>query len=223
MINILGIGWLTTEAYGCIRIGRKRTFGPGEGAHSLTKKGVFSHPFKNYGRLDTLSRMTSYAVALALQDAGLEYAPGRKQDIGVIGTSSQGSLQSDRDFFEDYVSSGRTLSRGNLFIYTLPSSPLGEAAIHFGLRGPLLYVRDREGGLGAVLDGAADLLTTGEASLMLAGQAETLEAMYVVLANEAGSGRGALCDLAGARRIAAANHDIPSMIREFSFQAAGKA
>ena len=43
-------------------------------------------------------------------------------------------------YFQDYVSGGRKLGRGNLFIYTLPTSPAAEAAIHFGLAGPLLYV-----------------------------------------------------------------------------------
>ncbi|HTG00011.1 MAG TPA: beta-ketoacyl synthase N-terminal-like domain-containing protein [Nitrospirota bacterium] len=222
-ISVVGIGWLTTEAYGCIRTGRRRTFEPGEGAHALTKKGIFAHPFKNYGRLDTLSRMTAYAVSLALQDANIEYAPGRKQDIGIIGTSSQGSLQTDREFFEDYVSSGRTLSRGSLFIYTLPSSSLGESAIHFGLRGPLLYLRGAGGGLAAVLDGAADMIATGEAPLMLAGQAEPHDAFYCVLAQDADRDHEALCDLASGRRIAAANTDIPSLIHDFSLLAPGKA
>ena len=38
------------------------------------------------------------------------------------------------------MANGSTLGRGNLFIYTLPSSPLAEAAIHFGLTGKLLYL-----------------------------------------------------------------------------------
>ena len=64
----------------------------------------------------------------------------------------EGSLQSDLEYFRDYLEGGRTLSRGNLFIYTLPSSPLGEAAIHFGLLGPLLYAASEGNALTAVLD-----------------------------------------------------------------------
>jgi len=49
-------------------------------------------------------------------------------------------LWSQRFVFLDYVQAGRKLGRGSLFIYTLPSSPLAEAAIHFGLQGPVLYI-----------------------------------------------------------------------------------
>jgi len=130
-ISVRGIGWLTKEGYGCVRSELRQAYELGEGAHTLVKRDIFSHPFKNFARLDAISRMTAYAVSLALQDGGIEYSPIRKQDIGIVGTSAEGSLRSDIEYFRDYLESGRTLSRGNLFIYTLPSSPLGEAAIHF--------------------------------------------------------------------------------------------
>jgi 3-oxoacyl-[acyl-carrier-protein] synthase II len=79
-----------------------------------------------------------------MKDAGFSCIPQKKQDIGIVGASDSGSMQSDIDYFKDYLDCGRTLSRGNLFIYTLPSSPLGEAAIHFGLQGPLLYAASAE-------------------------------------------------------------------------------
>ena len=87
------------------------------------------------------------AVALALRDAGIEYSARNKQDTGIIATSGAGSLQSDLDYYADFVKNGRTLSLANLFIYTLPSSPLGEAAIHFGLTGPLLFTSALDAGL----------------------------------------------------------------------------
>jgi 3-oxoacyl-(acyl-carrier-protein) synthase len=215
-IHVLGIGWLTKEGYGCIRSGLREEFAPGETAHGLVKKNIFSHPFKNFGRLDTMSRMTAYAVALALQDAGIEYVPGKKQDIGIISTNAEGSLRSDLEYFEDYVSSGRTLSRGNLFIYTLPSSPAGESAIHFGLLGPLFFSASRDGSLAPVLDSAIEALRAGETQRMLAGRSEEHEAMYFLL-----DGRGApqdetLCDTAAAREIAASNSGIGGMVEQFS-------
>ncbi len=136
-ISVHGIGWLTKEGYGCIRSELRHAYEVGEGAHTLPKRDIFSHPFKNFGRLDTISKMTAYAVSLALQDAGIEYSPIGKQDIGIVGTNAEGSLRSDIEYFRDYLEGGRTLSRGNLFIYTLPSSPIGEAAIHFGFLGPV--------------------------------------------------------------------------------------
>jgi 3-oxoacyl-(acyl-carrier-protein) synthase len=214
---------LTKEGYGCIRSGLRQAFEPGETAHMLLKKGIFSHPFKNFGRLDTLSRMTAYAVALALQDAGIEYMPGRKQDIGIIGTNSEGSLQSDLEYFEDYINSGRTLSRGNLFIYTLPSSPVGESAIHFGLVGPLLYAASGEHSLAPLLDSAVEMLLSGETPMVLVGMAEEHEGLYFVLDSASSPDRQALCDISVVRKIVEPGHDMAGMVRKFSLMEEGKA
>src|SRR5574337_775506 len=175
-ISVHGIGWLTKQGYGCISSGLRQDFASGEGPASLPKKGIFSHPFKNFGRLDALSKAAAYGVALALQDAGIEYSPVHKQDIGIIGTGRQGSLSADIEYFRDYIEGGRKLSRGNLFIYTLPSSPFGEAAIHFGLAGPLLYVADRGRSLLPLLAVAEETVLAREARFMIVGRAEEQEA-----------------------------------------------
>jgi hypothetical protein len=158
--------------------------------------------------------MTACAVALALRDADIDYAPTIKQDIGIIGTSSEGSLKSDIAYFRDFVDNGRTLARGNLFIYTLPSSPLAEAAIHCGLVGPLLYATRREQPLSAIMNTAAEIVAGREAELMLAGLATDEEALYVVLDRKQGD--GSICNLGTAREIVAAAQDIAGMAVEFS-------
>ncbi len=223
IISVQGIGWLTSEGYGCVRSGLQQAFENGEDAQVLPKRGIFSHPFKNFGRLDNPSRMTAYCVALALQDAGIEYSPGKKLDIGSIGTSAQGSLRADIAYYRDYIDSGRTLSRGNLFIYTLPSSPLGEAAIHFGLLGPLLYAADEDHSLSAILDTAGDMILAGETPVMLAGRAEQDKAVYFVLEGGAGQGPAVLCGLSDARSVVQRDLDVAGMVRKFSLLAAGKA
>lgn len=209
-----GIGWLTREAYGCIRSGLCNSFAPAEGVRSLAKQDIFQYPFKNIGRLDSISRMTAYAVALALKDAEMEYASARKQEIGIIGTSSGGSLTSDVEYFKDYIQGGRTLSRANLFIYTLPSSPLGEAAIHFGFMGPLLYTASQGNSLTTVMDMSAEILATQEATLMLAGQAEDGEALYFVIGPN--QSEKTLCELSMVRPIVEADKNITDMIRTLS-------
>ncbi len=214
MISVHGIGWITASGYGTIGSGVCQRLAAGEEMSSLSRRSIFSYPFKNFGRLDAVSRMTTYAVALSLRDAGIEYAPTRKQDIGIIGTSSEGSLASDIAYFRDYVDNGRTLSRGNLFIYTLPSSPLGETAIHFGLVGPLLYVAGEKQSLAAIMDIAADILMAPETYGMLIGQAGEEEALYLVLAP--GQESRALCNFAEARSIVASGRDIAGMVDEFS-------
>jgi 3-oxoacyl-(acyl-carrier-protein) synthase len=215
-ITIRGIGWLAKEGYGCVRRGLRNTYGSGEGAHILHKKDIFSQPFKNFGRLDNISRMTAYAVALALSDAGIEYSSAKKQDIGIIGTNAEGSLRSDIEYFRDYVKGGRTLSRGNLFIYTLPSSPVGEAAIHFGFLGPLLYAAGPDNALLSVLDTAAEMVLANETPVMLAGKAEEGEAVFFVLDGISGPASPVLCDFPRAREIVEMNPDVADMVRKFS-------
>lgn len=180
-ITVRGIGWLANREYGCVRTHIRRYRGSGADFDAVMKNEFFSYPVKNYGRFDPASKMTCMAVALALKDAGIGYAAGRKQDIGIVGTNGAGSLPADIEYFRDYLAGGRKLSRGNLFIYTLPSSPLGEAAIHFGLLGPLLYVAGTGNALDSALDAAKEMLLAGATPIMLAGRADEHEAAFFVL------------------------------------------
>jgi 3-oxoacyl-[acyl-carrier-protein] synthase II len=214
-ISVYGIGWLTKEGYGCIRSELQHAFKAGEDARALPKRDIFSHPFKNFGRLDTISKMTVFGVSLALQDAGIEYSPTGKQDIGIVGTNREGSLRSDIEYFRDYLESGRTLSRGNLFIYTLPSSPIGEAAIHFGLLGPVLYAAGECNGLSDVLDVATEMILAGEAPVMLAGKAEADEALFFVIGRERDQDGSALCDMAEARALVETGSEVAGLVRKF--------
>jgi len=215
-IIVRGIGWITRDAYGGVRTGTRHAFADGEAADTLSKKNLFSYPVKNVGRFDRMSRMTCYAAALALKDAAVAYSAFQKQDIGVIGTSSAGSLQADVEYFKDYIEGGRTLSRGNLFIYTLPSSPFGEAAIHFGLRGPLLYLQDREASLAAVIDASEEMLLAGETTMVLAGKVEEDESIFVVVQAEPAADAPVLCDLSAIRTTTEADPDIPGIIESYS-------
>jgi 3-oxoacyl-(acyl-carrier-protein) synthase len=214
-ISVHGIGWLTNEGYGCIRSGLRHDYEIGESARTLPKMDIFSHPFKNFGRLDTISKMTVFGVSLALQDAGIEYSPAGKQDIGIVGTNAEGSLRSDIDYFRDYLESGRTLSRANLFIYTLPSSPIGEAAIHFGFLGPVLYAAGDGSSLSSVLDMANEMVLADEAPVMLAGKAEADEAMFFVLRRERGQEGSALCEVAEARAVAERGSAVRELVPKF--------
>jgi 3-oxoacyl-[acyl-carrier-protein] synthase II len=214
LISVRGIGWLTKTGYGSVRLGADHRFAEGEGVHSLAKRGLFSQQFKNFGRLDGMSRLTVSAVALALQDAGIDYSPAGKQDIGIIGTSREGSLKSDVDYFRDFMDNGRTLSRANLFIYTLPSSAMGEAAIHFGLTGPLLYATGVDDSLEEFLDMAAEMVVTGEVDRMLVGRIMADEALYFVIDGKQDD--SALCSLIEAQTIVESTQNISDILRQLS-------
>ena len=103
------------------------------------KENLFHKGFKNFGRLDETSRSVCAAIALILHKKGL-YPREEKLNIPLFLSSSEGPLPSDYAYFNDFVQFGEMAGRANLFVYTLPSSPLGEASVHFGLTGTLLFV-----------------------------------------------------------------------------------
>jgi len=143
MIGVQGIGWIDEQSYGCVRQESCTEYAVRESFRKLGKTDdLFNYSVKNFGRFETITQRVCYTTALALRDAGIEYTEGVKQDIGLLGTSPAGCVESNLNYFKDYVEGGRTLSRANLFIYTLPSSPFAEAAVHFGLLGPMLYGND---------------------------------------------------------------------------------
>lgn len=213
-ISVLGIGWVGREACGCVRQGIRITYQGKERIEDLQRKDIFSYLFKNFARLDNISKITCSAVAFALKDAEISYAADKKHDMGIVGTNRQGSIKSDEEYFRDYIRCGRKLGRGNLFIYTLPSSPLGEAAIHFGLQGPLLYTAAPCKSLINVLEIAGEMILSGEASTMLGGMAEEDEAIYFVLT--VNSVTGAICSFSDAMAILNTESILSNIINEFS-------
>ncbi len=189
IIGVTGIGWVDAAAYGCVRQATTTVYaGPGQAPWRNT--GLFSYPVKNLGRFDAPTRLACAVCALALQDAGLRYAEGVKQEIGLLGSNDDGCLAANRAFFQDYVESGRTLARGNLFIYTLPSSPLAETAIHFGFRGPVMYVGFEANGLGALLHTAAGLVREGQAEAVVVLKSDGLEGLGFTVAPLVAAGGG---------------------------------
>jgi hypothetical protein len=147
----------------------------------LQGESLFSYPVKGFGRFDRVSQMTCCVTALAFHDAGMPYAQERKQDIGILGTNSDGCLQSNLDYFNDFVANGRTLGRANYFVYTLPSIPMSEAAIHFQCRGPLLYMRFPRKPVASLLRQADGMILRGESTAMLAVSASEEDAQCFMM------------------------------------------
>ncbi len=168
MIVATGMSRLHAHRHATAR-GRRR------GGHSnwrelhrhLHAQGVLAAPFRNFGQFDEDSRRVGLCVALTLQDAGIVPARDRPRDTGILVSSVEGAAVANAAYFQDYLAGGRTLGRSRLFIYTLPTSPAAEAAIHFGLTGPLLYVGRSAPAPAAALQDCARLLRGGWASEML--------------------------------------------------------
>jgi hypothetical protein len=182
MIVVAGIGWITREEYGGARQGLRGKHGGIKSLYGLLRdESIFSSHVKHFGRFDSASQMTCCAVALGMHDARMPHGQGTKHDTGLIGTSAAGCLETNIEFFKDYVEGGRILARGNLFIYTLPSSPLAEAAIYFGLCGPLFYMMASEDGVAALLDKAGAMVLRGEATNMIVVENNEKEALCFIL------------------------------------------
>ncbi|MCK4401172.1 hypothetical protein KAW08_02560 [bacterium] len=179
---ISGIGWISKKKYGCVKKAVRKDYTDIKSMYSkLQNESVFLYPVKNFGRFDTTSKMACCAGALALHDAGIKYSEKYKQDIGIISTNTDGCLKSNLDYFKDYVQTGRKLARGNLFIYTLPSSPLAEAAIHFGFQGPLLYIMFPQKQVSSLLQYAEGIISRREASAVLAMKVDEEKAVCFVM------------------------------------------
>lgn len=219
MTRVLGIGWWTDGSWGRLFSAQS---GTGEG------QGMFRKQFKNIGRIDNDSRAAAYAVALALRDAAVDYPLAPGTTVGIAGGSPEGCLSADLAYFRDYVDCGRTLGRGNYFVYTLPTSPLAECSIHFGLEGPLLYLG---GSLSAVmlsLEAASEVMAAGQAEMMLAGATTPEGALFMVLAPQGRAPGGlelkevmdVLGNVRDGQTIAGAVELIENLIKERGIKAA---
>ncbi|MFH2046181.1 MAG: hypothetical protein ABIK92_13650 [Pseudomonadota bacterium] len=189
MIVVTGIGWLDDKEYGYTIGKHKKSYKGFDSLYACFKnESIFSYPVKNFKRFDIISKNTCFSVALALKDAGIIYSYDQKHadksDIGVLGTNEQGCLESNINYYKDYIESGRILARGNLFIYTLPSTPMAEAAIHFGLSGPLLHMSFSDRKFSSMLYFAKKSITDKETPTMIAVKAEESCAIAFVLEKE---------------------------------------
>jgi len=190
IIKVTGIGWITEKRYGwiinpTIKQGINQAARDYSDLKSLasdfTAQALFAYPIKNFGRFDKISKMVCAAAALAFNDAGIIYSKSEKKETGIIGSGAAGCLQANLAYFKDYVENGRSLARGNLFIYTLPSTPLAEAAIHFGCSGPLLYVNFGQAGMLPLIEYAGDMISRKEAPSMLAISTDDHRVICIIL------------------------------------------
>lgn len=118
--------------------------------------------FDNFRRAGEKARLAMLGSALAFSDAGLN----SDGNVAVIGWGGEESIMENRAYFADYAVNGRFLGRSQLFIGTLPTTPLCEAAICLNLHGPVFYFQS-DGGLNSVLAEAESLLSDKSAGQAL--------------------------------------------------------
>jgi hypothetical protein len=132
--------------------------------------------FDNFRRAGEKARLAMLGSALAFADAGASDGG----NVAVIGWGGEESTIENRTYFTDYAVNGRFLSRSQLFIGTLPTTPLCEAAICLNLHGPIFYFHS-DGTLNSVLAEAESLLSDKSATkaLLLGISSGTLLALLL--------------------------------------------
>ncbi len=146
---------------------------------ALRQLGVITTPARSWARFDRTSTLVCCAVALGLWDV----AAGRPiaGDIGIVGANLEGALDANLDFFRDYVANGREGARGNLFVQTLPSSPVSQASIQFRLYGPQYHVTPATNRLSEVVAAASLSVSVDDAAAMVVVGTHGREALAVVV------------------------------------------
>jgi len=131
--DITGIGWITAAG-----VGRGRNHHgfalPAGRLPDYTPEKFFTEPYPNLRRMDAYSRLGVTAIALTLEDAGLDTWT-EKRDIGMVVATVYGCLGADVDFYNTVIPNHGAQARPAVFSYTSANSFLGEAAIRFGLTG----------------------------------------------------------------------------------------
>lgn len=86
--------------------------------------------------------------------------------------SASGSAAPDREFDQELRSRGLGFGSPSLFVYTLPSAPLGEVALAFGAHGPLITVSAGAASALTAIAIAIDDVDAGRAPAVLCGGLE---------------------------------------------------
>jgi 3-oxoacyl-[acyl-carrier-protein] synthase II len=119
-------------------------------------------------RMDNYSRLGMTAIALALQDAGLD-AWTEKRNIGIITSTEFGCLNTDFDYFNTVLSDNGIGASPGLFSYTLPSSFMGDVAIRFGITGPSFVIHEKSAFAPTCLKLALNAIACGDTDKMVCG------------------------------------------------------
>lgn len=143
---------------------------------------LIGSPVKYYSRMTAEARSCLCAASLAMRAVNW---PDR--EIGLLAANESAWRIANEEYFRDYLANGRSLGRGNLFIYTLPTSTLGEVAIALKLRGPTLHIADDAQPIAGMIRHAEQMVDDGEAGGMLALWSDAQAA--VCLAIEGGDGQ----------------------------------
>lgn len=117
-----------------------------------------------FQRMPAEARYALCAAGLAIHAADLNPVA---TTIGLLAGRFDGTLAANIAYFQDYLEAGRSLARGNMFVYTLPTSVLGSVSVVLNLRGPAFYLDHEQLPLQSLITHASYLISTRESQAML--------------------------------------------------------
>ncbi|VAX38159.1 hypothetical protein MNBD_UNCLBAC01-584 [hydrothermal vent metagenome] len=181
MISITGVGWIKEDECGGVFRSYINKYSDKKNLQlMLGDSKILPESIKNFGRFNEITKNVCFSAALALYDAGIN--PSKDGMFrGILSTDEEGCLPSNGNYFKDYVTCGRKLARGNMFIYTLPSTPIAEAAMVFGCQGPVMYLTFKENHIALILDQAYMMVAQKEASELLVIKSDQKESICFVV------------------------------------------
>ncbi len=205
--RLTGIGWVNAAGSGRGRCDRASDWPEGTPvvptAILKSLKGG-----SRFGRLDLFSQIGVAAIGLALHDAGLLLEQPVKESgsvpqtdrnpgtIGLICATTSSCSRTDQKFFNT-VKEEPCLASPGLFVYTLATSFLGEAALRFSLTGLTMAVIEPRPGAADAICTAIEELNNGDDEIMVAGLCNLFAeksktplasgALFLVLEKEIGS------------------------------------
>lgn len=178
-VMVTGLGWISAVNSGCGTDKRKPVWDVG----IPTIPALILNSLKGgsrFGRLDLFSQIGVAAVGLALQDAGYFQAnpPAATEtdrqlrdnatSIALISSTTSSCNLTDRDFYKT-VQNDPGLASPGLFVYTLATSFLGEAALRFSLTGASMAVIEPQPHAGTALSFACEELINGDDEVVVTG------------------------------------------------------
>ncbi len=186
---IHALGWCDMQRWGCVgtRVVSRQGTTPDLSA-SAEVEVLIGRSVRYFSRMPIQTRLSLIAMSQALQES--RWVETETREIGMTSAGYDGCLDVDHRYFRDYVETGRATGRGSLFIYTLATSTLGEAAIALRLSGPTLYVHSDVAPVASLIEQSRQMAAEGQLQGVLALWSDIRAAVCFAVGTEAGDGLG---------------------------------
>ncbi len=125
-------------------------------------------------RMDRLSRMSTAAARMALDDAGLQIGPHNRDRVGIVLGTCFGGTDVAAQFGKVLFTSGPKRANPILVPNVVMNAPAGHAAIELGVRGVNTTVNHREVSAETAMAHAAAEIGHGRADAVLTGGGDIL-------------------------------------------------